>query len=120
MAGRPTTFGKQMLATGYNDTPVRFRRGRRAAGGGKSDPDLLDKAPIRSSFAMRDKRPVSMAKKMGRAMYCGMLFGIVGGGIALFATGTQIRSGYWTTDGLIIAAFLTVFGGVVGYFSGKK
>jgi hypothetical protein len=61
-----------------------------------------------------------MAKKMGRAMYCGMLFGIIGGGIALFATGTGIRSGFWTRDGLIIAAFLAVFGGFVGYFGGKR
>jgi hypothetical protein len=120
MSGGPTTFGNKMRARAYNDTPIRYRRAPRAAGGGKSDPDLLEKAPIRSSFAMRDKRPVSMARKMGRAMYCGMLFGIIGGGIALFATGTAIKGSYWTTDGLIIAAFLTVFGGVVGYFSGKK
>jgi hypothetical protein len=121
MAGGPSTFVNKMLTRGFNDTPVRFRRAPRAGrGSGKTDRDLLDKAPIRSSFAMRDRRPVSMAKKVGRAIYCGMVFGIIGGGIALFATGTGIRDGYWTRDGLIVAACLAVFGGVVGYFSGKK
>ncbi len=58
--------------------------------------------------------------RLRRAIFYAFVFGIFGGGIALFATGTAPKSGPWTTDGLFIAGCLTVAGGVIGYFAGKR
>jgi hypothetical protein len=64
--------------------------------------------------------PVSRRQRLNRALYCALAFGIIGGGIALFVTGTKIKSGTWTTQGLLIALCLGVVGGVIGYFAGRR
>lgn len=58
--------------------------------------------------------------RLNRALYCGLAFGIIGGAIALFMTGTGIKTGPWTTSGLLIAACLACFGAFAGYYSARR
>jgi hypothetical protein len=58
--------------------------------------------------------------RIKRAMYCYIVFAIVGGAIALFIAGAGINSGFWAMEGLVAAFFCGLAGAAVGYFSGRR
>ncbi len=108
--------GRYAVRTSRRDTRKGFSMGAKK---GRRPP--LKGAPVRSRMlyqAITGWEPRKVRLK--RAVFYAFVFGIVGGGIALFATGTAPKSGPWTTTGLIIAACLTLAGAVIGYFAGKR
>jgi len=75
-------------------------------------------APKRTRMlAEAETRYISYNERIRRAAITGAIFGIFGGAIALFVTGTEPTADWWSESGVLIAVMLAITGAVIGYFS---